>query len=455
MKQTFFERKIDRELADWRSNPNRKSLTITGPRGVGKTTAVRRFGAGYRHYVEIDLEMRPKFRRIFSEDLYPDTLVRKMRNVFGKDALVPGETLIVLDEVQFCPGARTCLKPFTEDPDWDVIALTSFPYVRGVDQPHYPVGYENRMSMHPMGFEEFLRAKGIGDGMISLVKDSIRSKEPLERFELDFMDRMLREYLVAGGMPEAVRSLITTGDEDDVAEAQRMLAHKFLSDAEMYSDVRNRGRMPGCLESVATQADGIRFRYSAVGSAGKVGHREYDGCMGWLMDAGICFPCYRAEDLAVPFSVRWNLFRMHMCDIGLLASMIPGAAKNVSDPQVRLSDGPLGRGFVAAMLHSQGVEAFSYVKKTTQMDFVTGFDGIPTAIQVRGSTNPHSRSMDSVMRDGRIERGIKLGTENICVDGKGVECYPLFAAGFPDCLFIPRPLPEFRMGEPGRFGITP
>ena len=458
----MFRRKIGQYFEKWKSEPVRKSLMISGARQVGKTTSVREFGKKYGRFVEINFELHPGLRRIFSGDLDTDTLVSRMRDEFGEDALIPGETLIFLDEIQNCPEARTSLKSFTEDPDWDVIASGSLLGVNYRQVSSYPVGYETNVTMHPLDFEEFLWATGVTDATISAVKNDIRAKDELDPYELELMNKKIREYMVVGGLPEVVASLTTTGSYGKVFETQTMLREQYRNDAGKYADVADRNRIFECFRSAADQLakEADRFNYSdikvdgQVGS-GKVGRREYRSSIDWLIDAGVCLECRRVSDLMPPIIGKENLFRLYICDPGILVSMLPGSVRSLLDSEYSSNKGPLGENLVATCLHRYGIRPFYYKKKTTEVDFVTDFDGIMTAIEVKTGKDLRSKSLDSVMRDGRIERGIKLGTENICVDGKGVECYPLFAAGFPDCLFIPRPLPEFRMGEPGRFGPTP
>lgn len=454
-----FKRKIDNVLEDWKRDPNRKSLLLAGARQVGKTTSVREFGKGYGSFVEINLELRPNLRRIFSGDLDIHTMISRMRDSFGRDALVPGDTLILLDEIQSCPPARTALKAFTEDPDWDVIATGSLLGVNYRDVPSYPVGYERRVLMHPMDFEEYLWATGVTEDTISDVREHIITKEPLDEYQLKLMDGKIREYMAVGGLPEAVVAMLGAGSIEAARMVQDQLREQYRNDAAKYASSGDRNRIYDCFRSAADQLakEGDRFRYGDIGRSSdhtvydgpssKVGAREYRSSIDWLLDAGICLECKRISELMPPARSKENLFRLYFCDMGILSSMMPGSVRSILDPSIPANKGPIGENLVATLLHTHGIELHYYKKKTTEVDFITGFDGIMTALEVKTGNNTKSKSLDSVMKDGLVRRGIKFGAQNISVDGKGVETYPLFVAGFPGCLFVRRPLLHPRIGE--------
>lgn len=119
----MFRRKAMDKLIEWKSDPSHKSLLVCGQRQVGKTSLVLEFAKTYEHSVYIDLSKDEPMRRIFDGNIEPDRIVQSIEVLHPDAELHPGNSLIILDEVQRCPRARTSLKPFTEDKRYDVIAI--------------------------------------------------------------------------------------------------------------------------------------------------------------------------------------------------------------------------------------------------------------------------------------------------------------------------------------------
>ena len=165
----MLRRKAMDELLGWKSGPERGCLLVGGQRGVGKTTLIREFAKTYGNSIWFDLSRDGDARRIFDGDPDVDGIVDAMRILRPGSAVSPGNTLIVLDEVQHCPGAWSALESFDADERYDVIAAGSFLDVPlGNGEGNGPVApvprvHGKRLRMQGLDFEEFLWAVGYSE----------------------------------------------------------------------------------------------------------------------------------------------------------------------------------------------------------------------------------------------------------------------------------------------------
>ncbi|MDR3283329.1 MAG: ATP-binding protein [Candidatus Methanoplasma sp.] len=430
----MLKRKITEGLVKWKNDPEKKSLLVKGARQVGKTFIIDDFARkNYEVYVYINFELAPKTREIFAGDLDTGTLTREIDYRFNT-RIVPGKTLIFLDEIQSCPPARTAMKSFTLDKQYDVIASGSLLGLNYKDVPSYPVGYEEQMTLHPMDFEEFLWAMGVGDDKISEVSLRLKSKEPLGNAALDMFDGYFRQFMAVGGMPDVVRTYAKTRDLDQALSRQRAIVETYRDDIAKYAYGRDKSNARLCLDSIPAQI-GKRFKISEATGKSNVGMREYGSGLEWLYDSGITQWCYNVSEPALPLSVnrRFNVFKLYMWDTGLLASMMEGGlAYSLVRDENHVNRGKIAENAIAGVIGGKEIMITYFEKKgNLEVDFILNIGNQVTAVEVKSGNNAKSKSLDSVMSDRHnVPRGIKLERTDTCVDEKGVEHYPLFAAAF-------------------------
>ena len=157
----YFKRHIDDKLRQWKEDPRRKPLLIRGARQVGKSTAVRELGKTFKYFLEINLEKQPDFRKQFPENI---DVRRTCENLSGTTGIpiVPGETLLFIDEIQTSKEAIMSLRYFKEDyPELHVIAAGSLLEFTLEKLPSFGVGRIRSLYMYPFSFDEFLMAQGL------------------------------------------------------------------------------------------------------------------------------------------------------------------------------------------------------------------------------------------------------------------------------------------------------
>ena len=139
----LLRRKIDRDLALWKSNPDRLPLIIKGARQIGKTESIRKFAKeNYAHTVEINFALQKQFLGIFENGFQVDTILKNISLLNPEFPLVPEETLIFFDEHQACPNCATSLKSFRQDGRFDVICSGSLMGISYREIESNSVGYK-------------------------------------------------------------------------------------------------------------------------------------------------------------------------------------------------------------------------------------------------------------------------------------------------------------------------
>ena len=192
------------ELIQWKNNPERKPLVIRGARQVGKTWLMKEFGQNcYEHFVYFNFDEEDELKSIFETNKNPQRIVELLSMIAG-EKILPGETLIIFDEVQECPEALNTLKYFKEKAnEYHVVAAGSLLGTLLSQPKSYPVGMVNLLDLYPLTFDEFLEATA---PPLFAYYESIQKDQTIEEI---FHSRLLEaynSYLIIGGMPECVVS---------------------------------------------------------------------------------------------------------------------------------------------------------------------------------------------------------------------------------------------------------
>lgn len=197
----MLDRKATEALKKWTESKQKKCLVIQGARQTGKTYIVEHFAAtNYEELLEINFKETPSAMDIFSGDLRVDDMIMAMRFRFPDKKILPGKTLIFLDEIQECPEAITSLKFWAIDNRYDVIVSES---LLGIDYNRassYPVGYVDYLRMHGLDFEEFLWATGITEKMVSSVREYFVSRTVIPEAINSQLMSYFRQYIAVGGI---------------------------------------------------------------------------------------------------------------------------------------------------------------------------------------------------------------------------------------------------------------
>jgi hypothetical protein len=450
----MLRRKISDALLDWKNRPH-KCLLLKGQRQVGKTYSVLEFArSNYANYVEYNLSTDRSSRHIFEGDLDVDTLISAMR-LFSPDVdIQPGSTLIFIDEIQEFPRAKEALKSFTIDGRYDVIASGSMLGVdipkdpndegawksEGDTEPMEPSGYDEHMTMYALDFEEFCWANGIREDSIEHLRKCIREKREIGPAFMDIFSKLFRDFMLIGGMPEAVQTFIDTKDYAKVGRIQNDLIESCHKDINRYNKGIDRVKVLECFESIPAQlsSSNKKFLYSRVdGGKSRNSAVKYKGNLLWIEGAGYGNLVRSLSSIERPLKgqeVR-DQFKVYLSDTGMLMEMYGRQTKqDLYSGNEELNNGAIMENVVAECLMKSGFTTWYYRKNSgpgmMEIDMVIELDNEIAAIEVKSGKTRDAPSINKVDKIFKVKRRIKFEKSDISVSEDGIEHYPLFAAGF-------------------------
>ena len=414
------KRKIYDQLLRWKNeSAPETALRIEGARRVGKSWIVEEFATcEYRSFVLIDFNKVSKaVIDVFKNDLEDlDVFFRKLSEYYGV-RLYEGESLFVFDEVQEFPRARAAIKYLVEDGRYHFIETGSLmsiaENVTGIVIP----SEEDSIKMYPLDFEEFLWATGRTE-MVETIKSHRRDHAPFGAVHRKMMEAF-REYLVVGGMPQAVSCWAETHDLKKVEAAKKRILKLYRNDIRKHA-----GRYAMKAEAVfdeipaQLQEHDKKFRLAAIDADARM--REYGDAFLWLKDAMIVNVAYNSTEptVGLKLSAEYSTLKCYMADTGLLISHAFGSTpralgeivRRVMFDSISINEGMLIENAVAQMLVSQGVELFFYArydkkdaKNRMEIDFLLPDAQITrkkhvSAVEVKSENDYTTSSLDKFRR---------------------------------------------------------
>ncbi len=309
----------EKHLETWFKRKHRKPLVIRGARQVGKSTLVRNFAQNHSLTLhEINLERFPQLVKAFDK-LDTTEILRELEYISGKGKInTSGNNhLLFLDEIQAVPSAIKALRYFFEDyPELPLIAAGSLLEFTLSDHSYsMPVGRIEYFYMGPMTFEEFLTAKNE-----SYLLSAIRNYDFQQPFPLSAHQKLLKrqaEYLMVGGMPEAIQVYVDTDDFEEVINVHASIIETYRDDFAKYAAGADLLRLHRVFDYVPTSA-GDKTKYSNIDPNEKA--RELRKAIGLLEKANVIYCVYHSKASGVPLKVGKNnkVFKMFFLDIGLM-----------------------------------------------------------------------------------------------------------------------------------------
>ena len=423
-------RKIYDELIIWKDKPGRMPLIVNGARQVGKSYILQQFAKReFENYMIVNLEIDKALVEKFNENLTPVKIIQYLESAHSQK-IIPGQTLIVFDEIQACERALNSLKYFCEQaPEYHVVAAGSLLGV-AINRENYsfPVGKVDEMTLFPMDFEEFLWALG-RDNFGALIHEHYESNEPLDvhSIAIDFYN----QYLIVGGMPAAVREFINTNSFVSVADIQNRILNEYIADMAKYAEPSTSIKIRSCYESIPVQLakENRKFQYSVVQRGGSA--TIFGESIEWLKYAGIVLKCQKTTQGTMPLKVHIDLsdFKLYMGDVGMLVMQSGMAAQAILSPLT------IETPFMGAIAENYVAQAFSanlipllYWKNgnTAEVDFVIqkGIDVIP--VEVKSGVHIRSKSIHVFMKQYQCNYGIRISKKNFGFEN-GIKSVPLYA----------------------------
>lgn len=309
---------------EWKINDNGTSaVLLEGARRIGKSYVAEEFARNeYESYILIDFSIAPKdIFDLFNDYLHNlDELFERLQLFYDKK-LKPRKSLIIFDEVQFCPRARAAIKHLVADGRYDYIETGSLISIKKNVQDILIPSEEYAIEMHPMDFEEFLWAMG-EENLMPFIKRQFESVKPLgdslHRKAMDYF----RKYMIVGGMPQAVEKFVETADFNEVDRIKRRIINLYRNDIHKYAGGEE-SRVATIFDEIPGQLQRHekKFRLSALSENARM--RDYSEAFFWLSDAKIVNCCFNstAPNIGLRLNEDRTTLKCYMGDTGLLISM--------------------------------------------------------------------------------------------------------------------------------------
>lgn len=440
--KNYYPRAIDKFLSEWKNESNRKPLLLRGARQVGKSSAIRQLGKTFKYFVEVNFERDREIMSVFTGSLKAKDIATRLSAFYGIP-VIPGETLLFLDEIQACSEAIHSLWFFYEDyPELHVIAAGSLLEFALKNMTSFGVGRVRSLFMYPMSFDEFLVATG-NEGWIDVKRNASPQNPVFDALHTKLVEAF-RNYLMVGGMPEAVSVWADTQDYLKCQQVQDDIILAYEDDFSKYEEKADPMLLRQTLRSVASQI-GSKFVYSRV--QGDYRSEKVKAALELLKDAGLIRATVHTAANGIPLGAGINdkFIKYIFMDSGLLLRLL--GLENTGGPSetsrlilVGSASDLVNKGSITEM--TAGLELLKYSSPTqrhdlyywqnlsrgaqAEVDYVIVKDMKAVPLEVKAGTIGSMKSMYRFMADKHLEYGIRTSLENFGALDK-VDIIPLYA----------------------------
>jgi len=401
---------------------------LKGVRQSGKTYLLKEFGKkAYADLAYFNFEGNEPLQKCFDQDLDPQRIISEL-GVFHHRAIKPGETLIIFDEIQFCNRALTALKYFYENaPQYHIVCAGSLLGIALSKPLSFPVGKVNLHVLRPLSFYEFMLANR-EEELAGFLAELAADKEIPELFTAKLRE-LLRNYYVAGGMPEAAAKWIETKDVAEVEAVQRRILDAYELDFAKHAPATDIPKLDLIWKSIPSQlareSGKFIFGHAKPGARAK----DLEDALEWLLSAGMVYKVIKIEKPFMPLSAYADpaYFKLYAPDVGLLRKLagLPAEAVFQGPETYREFKGALTENFALTEMLNAELDLPFYWKSanTAEVDFVAQYNGRIIPIEVKAGRN-RARSLAEYRKKYSPEIAVKTSLENI--SGKEVKNIPLY-----------------------------
>ena len=363
-------RKIYDRLLQWkREKDGTTALMIEGARRVGKSYIAEEFSRNeYDSYILIDFSKAPqRVKDWFDEYLEDvDTLLQNIQ-LHYKRQLTPRRSLIIFDEVQKCPRAREAIKALVADHRFDYLETGSLISIKKNVEGILIPSEEDGIDMYPMDFEEFLWAMG-NEVMMPYIRERFEKRQPMGEFHREAL-HYFRQYLIVGGMPQAVAEYAASRDFTKVDAVKRQILRLYKNDIKKYAGGAT-ARVSAIYDAIPGQLQKKEKKFMLSALKDEARMREYDSAFFWLEDSKMVNISYNttAPNIGLQLNEDRTVLKCYYGDTGLLISLAFSARGIVTNEiyqklmfdKLEIDEGMLVENVVAQMLKAAGHELFFY-----------------------------------------------------------------------------------------------
>lgn len=427
-------RSIETELLTWKNSPIRSPLILRGARQVGKSHVIEAFGKReFSSLLVLNLEFQSELHGCF-ESLNPKTILQSIAMLTDKE-VVPGETLLFIDEIQECPRAILALRYFKEKmPDLHVIAAGSLlEFALQETEYSFPVGRVQFMYLKPLSFREFLWALG-KERMLEFL-DSVTVAETIDPAVHQRLLDFIRLYFLIGGMPAVVKAYRDRESIEDCVKIQNMILNTYRTDFGKYATKSNHRRLQRVFENAPALVT-HRCKYSKIDPSARSG--DVRASLDQLNYAGIYSYIYAtaADGIPLRFDVNDKKFKLLFLDIGLLQRATQVSAQTIwSEGLLQINSGQLAEQFVGQELmayaaYDEEKRLYFWERKqrtsSAEIDYVVNMNSAVIPIEVKAGLTGRLKSLQLFLAEKKRPLGVRVSSAPLELSDKGILSVPLY-----------------------------
>lgn len=442
-------RKIYNRMLKWKQeDAGSTALLLEGARRVGKSHIAEAFGKGeYKTYLLIDFSnISRQVLDVFENDFTDyDTFFNKLSVFYGVKLFVR-ESLIIFDEVQMYPKARQMIKHLVADGRYDYLEtgslITLKQNVEGIVLP----SEEEHINMYPLDFEEFLWA--LGDEMTGpYMKICFEQRQPMgEALHRKAMN-LFRQYMLVGGMPQAVLAFVKTKDFEKADQVKRRILTLYRNDVTKFAKGYE-SKVLSIFDGIPSQLSKHEKKYSLASIQKEARFRQYEDAFMWLEEAMIINTCFNSTDPNVGLSLNSErvTLKCYMADTGLLFShafsdnelIEEEVYKAILFDRIGLNEGMFFENVAAQMLRTGGHKLYFYsrsdrenAENRMEIDFLISKKRKICPLEVKSSSYKNHVSLDKFKKKFSSKMGERyiIYTKDLKVEGD-IICLPIYMLMF-------------------------
>ncbi len=407
------------ELLKWKEKKVRKPLLIQGAKQVGKTWLMKEFGKTYYKQVAyLSFNDNKEAKDIFMTSYNVENIISSIA-LLTDTKIIPSETLIILDEIQECDSALNVLKFFRENaPEYHIIAAGS---LLGVALKHknisFPVGQVEFLELRPLSFLEFLQA---------LEEENLVNLFAAEKLNFNLIAlvhskliTLLKQYLIIGGMPEAVSTYLESKDYNQVRKIQKQILIGYRNDFSKYIGASYIPRINAVWDSIPYQLakENKKFTYNKVAKGARA--REYEEAIEWLILCGLVHRVHKVSKPSLPLSsyAESSAFKLYLLDCGLLC------AKALLEPQIIIEGNDIFTEFKGSLTEQYVLQELKNIEDlplaywatdtgTAEIDFIFQHQGQIIPLEVKATINLKARSLASYREKYKQKLAVRASLAN-------------------------------------------
>jgi predicted AAA+ superfamily ATPase len=420
-----FQRQLEQDLMAWKNRPGHMPLLLRGARQVGKTSLVQQFGKkNYLSVCEVNLELQPELAMCF-DDLNPTAILEKL-SAYTSIRIIPGETLLFIDEIQEASNAIQALRYFKEKlPELDVIGAGSLlEFSLNAESFRMPVGRVEFLYLKPLSFAEFLWARGAAPLSAAISKVTLNHPLPevLHQKALGF----IREYLVLGGMPAVLANYARL---HEFAEAQREQLHLWATYRGDFGKYGSAATLP-LLQQVFDKLPQLvaqQTKYSKIDP--DVRSASLKRAINLLAQAGVLHQVVSTSAAGMPLNALLNekKYKLLFLDVGMISARTQLSAEILMRENLHLvHQGALCEQFVGQELLANQLpyvfpEIYYWSREQknshAEVDFVISIKDKIVPIEVKSGGSGWLKSMKIFLEEKNCPMGVRISERQLSLEG--------------------------------------